>query len=63
LLIVFIRLKRKPVAASDLQARQAWDFISWKYQVLGLDLSTTEISCLQITHDNGSFILSLFGAG
>ena len=33
--------------SNDLQARQAWDFTLWKFQVLELDLSINEISCLQ----------------
>ena len=51
-----LKKKTKPIAESDLQARQAWDFISWKYQVFGLDLSTDKISCLQLTQYNGLFL-------
>lgn len=40
------------VVDSDLQARQAWDFISWAFW-LALDRSTNEISCLQFTPYDG----------
>lgn len=43
---------KNSIAASDLQARQAWDFISWIHQASGLDLSSTEISCLQVIDRN-----------
>jgi len=33
----------------DLQARQAWGFAQWMLRVFGLDLSTEEISCLQLS--------------
>jgi len=44
----------------DLQARQAWDFTQWMLRVFGLDLSTEEISCLQLSSGKSDSLHRLF---
>ncbi len=48
--LIFVEL-----IATDLQARQAWDFKKWMYQVARLDLSICEISCLQLSHEKFTY--------